>query len=106
MKVILKGSPNTQWNIGNQFLDGGSIVDITPEEAKKHSDVIATFIDLPTEEKKVEEKKEIPEPKLISEAEIFELNAAEQKEMIKKFGEKPASTEVERVKQILKLQVK
>lgn len=111
MKVKLKGSKQTQWHIGNKFLSGDTIHDLTEEELKIYPEVILEYLEPPKEEKiekLVEPINEEPksEIKKLSEQDIWDLTASEQKALIKQYGEKPASLEAERVKQILKLQVK
>ena len=42
--VILKGSPQTQWNIENRFLNGNTPVEMTEEEITKYKDVILEIV--------------------------------------------------------------
>ena len=61
VKAILLGTQGQLHQIGNRFLPGGVVVDITEEEAQKHSDVVTYFGDTIIEAKKEQpqEKKKV-----------------------------------------------
>lgn len=104
-KVILIGSPQTQWNIGNKYLPGGTTVDILESEMKKHKDIVLKVIDQKEDEivtVNMEDTK-----KRYTEKELFDMKKAEQVDIIKSMtDDKIPSKEEDRVKLILKLQGK
>jgi len=96
-KVKLIGSPQTQWNIGNGFLPGGTILELTEEQVENHSDVILEIIN--------NEKINTVEKKPMTEKELFELSKDEQVTLLKELGiEKIPKLEGGRVKALLKAQ--
>lgn len=97
-KVILIGSPQTQWNIGDRFVNGGTTVELTDVEIKKHKDVIKEQIG-----KAAKQTEETIEPKL-TEKDYLAWNKAKQVEELTKLGIKPASLEADRVKQLMEAQ--
>jgi len=60
VKVVLLGSQQTQWQIGDRFLSGGCLVELTDEELKKHKDII---ISIDGVEKTIVEKPKKKTPK-------------------------------------------
>lgn len=54
-KVILTGSPQCQWDIGGHMMPGGTPIELTAEEIKKHKSIVLEEII----EGKVEEKKPV-----------------------------------------------
>ena len=100
-KVILVGSPQTQWHVNGRFLPGGTVIDVTEDDIKNHPDVISKRLDVPFEAKiEVKEQK-----KKFTEEELFNLNKSEQVELLKKLGvENIPKKEKERVDLIVELQ--
>jgi len=80
-KVVLIGSPQTQWNIGKTFRPGGVPIELTEEEIKKHKDVILEEII----EKEIP-KKEEPKPKVKPKKEPKKYTKKELNEIAKKKG--------------------
>jgi len=66
MKVKLIGTPQTQWNIGNSFYAGGTVMDLSDDLVKKHKDVCITVVDESNTVKVVEELK----PKKVSKKKV------------------------------------
>ncbi len=103
VKVKLRGLPQVQWNIGESMVAGGSVIELSKEEAKKYDDVI---LDIIKEEKEIKEK-----PKEIKKLYTFELlreivnkkGFKELKKIGKKFGVKFRSTE-EGINEIMEAQ--
>ena len=65
-QVILKGSQQTQWNIGNRFICGGIKVELTDEEVSKHTDVILEIVGQKKETFKNNEAKKYTEEQLFA----------------------------------------
>lgn len=106
-KVILKGPPQCLWDIDGHMRPGGTEIDLTELEIKKHKSVVIEII---KEKKEKEEVKEIPKPPKIlkytkeSLQEIYEkkgLNTL--RKIAKKFKVKFRSIE-EGIKEILEAQ--
>jgi len=66
MKVKLIGTPQTQWNIGNSFYAGGTVMDLSDDLVKKHKDVCITVVDESNTVKVVKELK----PKKVSKKKV------------------------------------
>jgi hypothetical protein len=64
VKVILLGSQQTQWQIGNRFVCGGISVELTEEEIKNHKDVVASVEGVEQEKVIVEKPKKIKKEKV------------------------------------------
>ena len=102
-QVILKGSQQTQWQIGNRFLAGSVIHELTEDEITKHSDVIHTIFgrELPKGEPKVE----IATSTKYTEESLIAMTKAQQVEILISLGiDKIPTTEKARVKAILEAQ--
>ena len=101
-KVILVGSPQTQWQVNGRFLPGGTAIDVTEDDIKKHPDVISKRLDGPVieiKEAKIEVKKKF------TMEELFNMTKGEQVELLKKLGvEKIPKTEKDRVDLIVEIQ--
>ena len=65
-KVKLIGTPQTQWNIGNSFYAGGTVMDLSDDLVKKHKDVCITVVDESNTVKVVKELK----PKKVSKKKV------------------------------------
>jgi len=103
MKVVLIGSPQTQWNIGNRFLPGGTELELSDAEVKKHSDCIYRKMEEPKTEKVIVK----PKTKKYTKEGLTAMNKAEQEVILKKLGyDLPLYklNELKRVNTILKLQ--
>ena len=93
---MLKGKPQQQFQIGNRFIAGGTIIDLTYDELKRHPDIVLDYLDTP---------KPIEEKKLLTEDELFMLSRSEQIKLLNSFGIKDIpKVEVDRVKLILSVQ--
>ena len=58
-KVIIAGTPQTQWNIDGHFKPGGTSIDLTDAEIKKYkSIIIQEFVETSQVQVKEEVKKE------------------------------------------------
>jgi len=57
-KVILIGTPQCQWSIGGHMIAGGTTLDLSDSDIKKHKDVIQEVV----KEVKEKPKKEVIEP--------------------------------------------
>ena len=107
VRVRLKGSPQTQWNINGHYYPGRDVVHLTEEEVVENRRVIESIED---EEKKpllFKEEKPVLSGllKKYSEKELLALNKDEQAQLLVRLGGKTApATEKLRVKAILELQ--
>jgi len=99
VKVVLKGSPATQWNIGKGSIAGGTVVNLDKDllVIAEKNNLIEYYID--TDNAKPADLKV-----KYTETELFALKKAEQVVIIEALGLKPASKEAGRVKQILEAQ--
>lgn len=61
-KVILKGPPQCLWDIDGHMRPGGTEIDLTELEIKKHKSVVIEIIKEKKEKEEVKEIKEIPKP--------------------------------------------
>jgi len=100
IRVILKGSPATQWQLGKGMKAGGTILKLTDEEIAKAESVnlIEAYVD---------GKKEIIKEakKIYTEKELFDKDKKKQIEILNKFGiTKIPRYEKGRVKAILEIQ--
>ena len=59
VRVRLLGSPQTQWNIDGSYKPGRDVIELTPEQVKKNSKIIAEILDT---EEVIEDKIVLPEP--------------------------------------------
>jgi hypothetical protein len=70
VKVILKGSQQAQWMIGQRFIPGSIPVELSEAELQTHADVISQVLDenvkKPEVIKKVESIKKIGRPKKVT----------------------------------------
>jgi len=66
VKVVLLGSQQTQWQIGDRFLSGGCLVELTDEELKKHKDIIISIdgVEKTIVEKPMKTPKKTPKKKV------------------------------------------
>ena len=100
VKIKLKGGPETQYQIGDSFVAGGSIVDLSESLIKKHKDIVLERLE------KSESNIPIKEPvKKRTKTQIKNLDKEEQIELLKNLGVKEIPRlEKDRVDAILKAQ--
>ena len=93
-KVTLIGSPQCQWDISGHMRPGGTIVDLTDAEFKKHNDIIDEVLD-----------KSSPSAVKYTAKELKDLKKSEQVKILNDFGiEKIPRYEDQRIDAILEAQ--
>jgi len=97
-KVILIGSPQTQWNIGDRFVSGNTPVELTDAEIKKHKDIVREIVGI------IPSVKQKPAEKKLTEEYFYGWNKVRQVKELEKLGIKPARREEGRVKQLMEAQ--
>ena len=100
VRVRLKGSPQTQWNIDGHYFPGRDPVDLSPAQVRKNKLFLEEVLDKDflMDDAVLDNSSE----QVFTEEELFKLSRAEQIEMLKKKGiTKVPSTEKERVKLLL-----
>ena len=101
--VILKGSPQAQWNFDGSYKPGGTEIELTDSEIKKYKDCVAEVI---SEKKpKIEKVENVPKPKKVyTEEQLDKKGRTWQINFLKKNEVVPARKEKDRIKQIMRLQ--
>ncbi len=99
-KVILIGTQQNQWNIGDSFKPGGLPIDLTDAEITKYKSIILENLDKPTKKPEVSQ----PKTKVYTKEEIDKKGRSWQINFLEKNNIKPARFEKDRIKQILKVQ--
>ena len=96
MKVILKGPKSCSWQLDEQFIIGGTQVDLSSKQLKEAEDsnLIEEYID----------KKPTKKSKVYTEKEFYLWNKDRQVKELKKLGIEPGKKEADRVKQLLEAQ--
>ena len=110
--VRLKGTPQTQWNIGGSFLPGGSPIDLSEDLVVAYKQIVEEVVDKKFEHLLFKESKiENKITKLLktySEDELFALDKDQQVQLLITLGVKDAiklKKESDRVKAILGAQI-
>ena len=93
--VRLKGTPQTQWNVGGGFLPGGSPVDLSEYLVSVHKQIIEEVVDKEFKhliEKEINVERKITKLlKKYSEEELFALDKDEQMQLLTTLGVKDAT---------------